>query len=115
LAAATLRRGDSGAAEWVKLGDSGRRFTAAFTVASSDPFWFELKDTEGFRNQEAVRYEVRAVKDEAPRVVIDEPEGDRDVPPEATVPVRITADDDYGLDLVRLLYRISSGSSEQSP
>ena len=49
-------------------------------------FWFDLKDTEGFRNREAVRYDVRGFRDEAPRVVIEEPRTDRDVPADSTIP-----------------------------
>ncbi|HEV3122086.1 MAG TPA: DUF4175 family protein, partial [Isosphaeraceae bacterium] len=112
LADAAMHRGDSGAVEPVTLGKGRLRFSTAFTVASSDPFWFSLRDSEGFRNQEAVRYEVRSIKDEAPRVVFEEPDSDRDVPPTATVPVRITADDDFGVQSVRLIYRVASGSPE---
>ena len=61
-------------------------FKTALTVKDNFNFWFDLKDTEGFRNREAVRYEVRGFCDEAPRVVIDEPKTDRDVPAEATIP-----------------------------
>ena len=71
-----------------------------------------MKDTEGFSNREAVRYDVRSFKDEAPRVVIDEPKTDRDVPADATVPVRIVLDDDFGIHSARLIYRVATGESE---
>src|SRR6185312_4613247 len=51
-------------------------------------------------------------KDEAPRVVIDEPKTDRDVPADATIPVRIVLDDDFGLGSARLIYRVATGESE---
>ena len=35
------------------------RFKTALTVKENFTFWFDLKDTEGFRNREAVRYDVR--------------------------------------------------------
>ena len=73
------------------------------------PFWFGLRDTEGFVNREAVRYDVRALRDEAPRVVIEEPPNDRDVPAEATVPVEFVVDDDYGIQSARILYQAASG------
>ena len=75
-------------------------------------FWFDLKDTEGFNNRDAVHYDVRGFRDEAPRVVIDEPKTDRDVPADATVPVRLILDDDYGLHSSRLIYRLATGDSE---
>ncbi|HEV3168422.1 MAG TPA: DUF4175 family protein, partial [Isosphaeraceae bacterium] len=112
IASAVLHRGESSGKEPVTIASSGKRLSTHFVVADSDPFWFALKDTEGFRNQEAVRYEVRSIRDEAPRVVIDEPDSDRDVPPEARVPVQITIDDDYGLQSARLLHRVASAGSE---
>ncbi len=71
-----------------------------------------MKDTEGFANREEGRFEVRSFRDEAPRVVIDEPKTDRDVPAEATVPVRVLVDDDFGIHSARLLYKIATGESE---
>ena len=49
------------------------RLQDAFTVKENTGFWFALKDTEGFRNRDAVRYDVAMFNDEAPRVMIDEP------------------------------------------
>ena len=69
----------------------GPRFRAGISVKDNFNFWFDLRDTEGFRNRDAVRYEVRSFADLAPRVVIDEPKSDRDVPAEATIPVRVDA------------------------
>ena len=96
----------------MKIEADGVRLSTAFPVKASQPFWVELKDTEGFSSQEVVRFDVRAIKDEAPRVTIDEPSHDRDVPAEATVPLAITVDDDYGIQLVRLVYKIAAGGSE---
>src|SRR5262249_21445989 len=73
IASAVLRRGEGASGDKVPIDSTGLKLSARFTLADSVPFWFELRDTEGFRSQEAVRYESRAVKDEAPRVVIDEP------------------------------------------
>lgn len=88
------------------------RLTTAFTVKESAPFWFELHDTEGFRNREAPRYDVRSIRDEAPRVVIDEPPNDRDVPAKALVPITFTVDDDFGIQSARIVYKIATGDSE---
>ncbi len=75
----------------MKIEGAGRTLTAGFAVKESQAFWVELKDTEGFASQEVVRFDVRAAKDEAPRVTIDDPTHDRDVPSGATVPLVITA------------------------
>ncbi len=86
LARAELRRGEvRPAARWLSI-RARTRFKTTLAVKGNFTFWFDLKDTEGFRNREAVRYDVRGFRDEAPRVVIDEPKTDRDVPADATDP-----------------------------
>ena len=112
IASALLRRGDSPAKEPVKILADGLSLSTAFDVKESQPFWLELKDTEGFASQEIIRFDVRVVKDEAPRVSVDEPSHDRDVPPGASVPLQFTIDDDFGIQLVRLVYKVAAGSSE---
>ena len=91
LAHAELRRGDQPAGGALAFDRARTRFKTTLAVKGNFTFWFELKDTEGFRNREAVQYDVRGFRDEAPRVVIDEPKTDRDVPADATVPVRVSA------------------------
>ncbi len=44
--------------------------------------------------------------------MFDEPKTDRDVPADATIPVRIVLDDDFGLHSARLIYRVATGESE---
>ena len=112
IASAILRRGDAVAKEPVKVGEDGLGLTTAFVVKESQPFWLELKDTEGFSSQEVVRFDIRVLKDEPPRVTIEEPTSDREVPAEATVPLQFTVDDDYGIQLVRLVYKVAAGHSE---
>ena len=102
LAHAELRIGEDPAGGALAFDASRTRFKTALPVKGSFTFWFDLKDTEGFRNREAVRYDVRGFRDEAPRVVIDEPKTDRDVPADATIPVRVVLDDDFGLHSARL-------------
>jgi hypothetical protein len=112
LARAELRRGDRPAGSPLACDQSGARFKTTLAVSGNFSFWFELKDTEGFQNREAVHYDVRGFRDEAPRVVIEEPKTDRDVPADATIPVKVVLDDDFGLHSSRLIYRLATGDSE---
>ncbi|MBV8130783.1 MAG: hypothetical protein JO114_24295 [Planctomycetaceae bacterium] len=112
LAAAELYLGDQPAAGSVAFNPARSGFQTSFPVKENVAFWFALKDAEGFRNRDSVRYDVRMFKDEAPRVVIAEPRTDRDVPADAMVPVRVELDDDFGLHSARLLYKVSAGDSE---
>ncbi|WP_406696676.1 DUF4175 family protein [Singulisphaera sp. Ch08] len=109
---ASLHLGESTAQQAVTFDQARTRLTTNFVVATSLPFWFELHDTDGFANREAPRYDVRAIRDEAPRVVIDQPPNDRDVPAKAVVPVQFTVDDDYGIQAAKILYQTASGGSE---
>ncbi len=112
IASAVLRRGEVSAKEPVAIDASRKVLTTRFSVKESQPFWVELKDTEGFSGQDVARFDIRAIRDEAPRVTIDDPSHDRDVPSGATIPLAITAEDDYGLQLVRLIYKVAAGGSE---
>ena len=112
LARAELRRGDQQVGAALAF-DAGRtRFKTTLDVKGNFSFWFELKDTEGFQNREAVKYDVRGFRDEAPRVVLDEPKSDRDVPADATIPIHVSLDDDFGLHSSRIIYRLATGDSE---
>ncbi len=112
IASATLRLGDAPAPGGVTLDKRRTKLAANFTLRGAQPFWFDLLDTEGFRNREAVKYDARAIRDEAPRVVIDEPVNDRDVPAQAMVPIAFTVDDDFGIQSARLVYKVATGGSE---
>jgi pimeloyl-ACP methyl ester carboxylesterase len=112
LTEAQLRIGDGPAGAALAFDASRTRFRAAVPVKGAFAFWFSLKDDDGFRNRDEVRYDVRGFRDEAPRVVIEEPKTDRDVPADATIPVRIMLDDDFGLHSARLIYRVATGESE---
>ena len=113
LRTASLRFGDATLPPTtVQLAPGGRGLTASFVAKESKPFWFDLLDTEGFKNAEIVRFDIRATRDEAPRVTVEDPAQDRDVPPGAVIPLKINVEDDFGLHLVRLVYKVSTGGSE---
>ena len=112
LELATLRLGEKLARTPVSLDATRTKLKASFTLADSHPIWFDLVDTEGFKNREVMRFDARAFADEAPRVVIDEPTNDRDVPAQATVPIAFTVDDDFGIQSARLIYKVATGGSE---
>ncbi len=112
LAAAELQFSDQQPALAVALDPLRTTLRASFPVHQNVAFSFALADSDGFRNRDPVRHDVRMFKDEPPRVVIVEPRTDRDIPPDALVPVRVELDDDFGLHSARLLYKVSAGESE---
>ncbi len=114
LKSSVLQLGETTSDAKILFDATRTQFTTYFNVKDSTPFWFDLRDTEGFRSREAVRFDLRAIRDEAPRVVIDDPANDRDVPVQATIPVTFTVDDDFGIQTARLLYQVARGDSEPS-
>jgi len=118
LASASLVRGEGQKPIAVAVDETKPTALAAtFTLDESGPITIAMTDTEGFRSQErdAVRFDLRSIKDEAPKVTVDDPANDRDVTPNADVPVEITADDDFGLGAIRLVYTVSVNGSEPGP
>ena len=112
LASATLKMGENRPDLATELDASKSRVKVAFALNESVPFWFDLLDQDGFKNRELVKFDARSLKDEAPRVVIDEPSNDRNVPASAKIPIKFSVDDDYGIQSGRLLYKIATGGSE---
>ncbi len=112
IARAELRLGEKASAGPVALDAARTTLTTSFDLTESVSFWFDMVDTEGFKNREAVRTDVRAFNDEAPRVTIEEPPHDRDIPAKATVPVVFQVSDDFGIHSARLIYKVAAGGSE---
>ena len=112
LASASLKIGANRPNLETELDASKTHLKVAFTLKESVPFWFELLDQDGFKNRELVKFDARSLKDEAPRVVIDEPSNDRNVPANAKIPIKFSVDDDFGIQAGRLLYKIAAGGSE---
>ena len=92
----------------VKLGGEGRRLSASFVIEAADvhSWWLELEDTEGFRDAEPPRYEVRGLLDVEPEISIDVPAADLQATADATVRIRTTARDDLGIKEIRLVYQV---------
>jgi hypothetical protein len=101
----------------VDLRDGGRTLVAHFPARASGAFEFVLRDTEGFRGQprDAVRFDLDAIKDAPPQVTLLEPPGNRDVTPNAVVPLAIEAADDFGLEKVWIEYSVAFDDSAPEP
>ncbi|MBW3541670.1 MAG: hypothetical protein KY476_15485, partial [Planctomycetes bacterium] len=86
----------------------GRELKASFVIRDAGVYswWLDLEDRQGFANPDAPRYEIRGIADQIPQVSIEEPASSMLVTPDAEIPLRISARDDLGLKLVRLVYRI---------
>lgn len=98
----------------VSIEEDGARLLASIDAQGAGSYWFSLRDRDGFSNPEATRYELRTVVDTPPLALIVEPQFDVSVPASATVPLRIRAEDDFGLQLIRLLYTVTKPDSAEA-
>lgn len=85
------------------LGQDNTTFSAAFTVEKSGSYWFELTDSEGFESS-IERWEILAIPDAPPKVVVEQPAANLFVTPLAIVPLRAAATDDLAIREVALEY-----------
>lgn len=93
--------------ETIQLADDQRKLKTSFVVerAGADSYWFELADTEDFRDPEPPRYELTGIADAVPDVYIEQPQADLQVTADAIVPLRVAARDDLALRELRVRFR----------
>ncbi len=97
-----------------RLGQDNKTFSAAFTVEKSGSYWFELTDSEGFESS-IERWEILAIPDAPPTVVLEQPSANIFVTPLAVVPLRALAADDLALREIVLEYRRKDSPSGRLP
>ena len=92
----------------LELHDDQRQFSTVFDIkdAVAGSYWFELTDTQGFTDREAVRYELRGIADSVPDITIETPVTDVMLTADAELPVEVLAKDDLGLREVRITYQV---------
>jgi hypothetical protein len=107
LKSAQLRIGERPGID-LAIDNDGLHFTAAFEIkdAAASSYWFELTDTLGFTDREAVHYELRGFADGVPEVNVENPVADVQLTADAVLPVKILAKDDLGLRDVRIAYQV---------
>jgi hypothetical protein len=76
-----------------------RFFSGEFTVSQNGQYCFQLESADGFRSVRPDSFRVEAVPDRNPlvRILLPESETER-VSPEAAVRIRVSANDDYGIE-----------------
>ena len=110
-----------GSGKRVRLQISGdsRDFTvpaangAAVVVERSGSYWFELADREGLTGV-GEHWDIEAVPDAVPTVVIEQPSGSLLVTPQAVVSLRLAAQDDLAIRKISLAFRRTPAAREES-
>lgn len=89
--------------EWKRDGDHVA--VAHFQAAESMRFTVRATDVDGFENTAAQEYDLLVREDAMPTVQIEEPRRSEDRTPEAAFPLRVVAEDDYGITSAQLVVR----------
>ncbi len=97
-----LLRFEGGRTVQMALSEDGLGASVNFRIDRDTSYWLELKDREGLRNRNVVRFQIRALEDRAPEVFLVEPQGTSYVTPKAVLTVRGSAKDDFGVGRVWL-------------
>lgn len=88
--------------------------SATIKPTETSVYEFQLVDTEGLENRKPVRFSIRVMEDEAPRVRIKLEGAGEMITADAVLPLEVEASDAYGLADVALHYRLSREDSVAS-
>ncbi|MFP4057242.1 MAG: hypothetical protein ACLF0G_10270 [Candidatus Brocadiia bacterium] len=83
-----------------------RRLRGSFVLREGQKHYaIELVDTEGLGNSPPAVYRLDVRTDRAPDVKLPEPGRNKKITPKAVVPIRVVAEDDYGMTRLRFVFR----------
>lgn len=90
-----------------------RRFTVAIVPEQTHTYHFALIDELGLENRRPVRFAVRVIEDEAPRVRLKLSGAGEMVTPEAILPMEVEFTDTYGLATAELVHRLMREEAQE--
>lgn len=93
----------------LKLEKAGRRYTTNFKISKDQHYHFTLQDTMGYENANPITYHISVIEDQNPFVRILVPGRDVELPENMTLPLRVLAQDDYGVSKLVLAYQLVPG------
>jgi len=89
---------------------------ASWVAKDSFRFRVQATDTDGFTNTGLEEYEIVVKPDQLPTVMIESPRKNVDRTPDAYLPLQVLAEDDFGIDSLRLLVdRIAVAPDPKDP
>jgi hypothetical protein len=86
--------------------------TTIFAIRRNDAYHVDLVDTLGFESDPSVTYRVEMIDNEYPRITSMDPGADKEVTPEAEVPLELDTADDFALAGASLSYRVGEAATE---
>jgi hypothetical protein len=92
-----------------------RVFAGLFEVVDlSSEYELRLQAENGLSNRDPIRYVVKGLKDEPPRITVQDPVGDEFISELCERPLEIRVEDDYGVARIVLEYRVIAQQAEKS-
>lgn len=91
----------------------GNTLTTTIDVVADGNYTVELLCIDGFNNEIPIEYNIKAIPDAAPEVVIKEPGRDIKTTKLGEVEIIAEATDDYGLAELKLRYHFGVGESQE--
>lgn len=92
-----------------------REGSVVFEVRQNAAYRLDLVDTMGFESDPSVTYRVEMIDNEYPRIESMVPMGDKEVTPQAELPIRLEVSDDFALAAVALSYRVGKSATMTVP
>lgn len=94
---------------------NGNQLVATFPVMETRTFNFHLVDEAGLNNPRPVRFSIRVIKDEPPRIDLRiEGVGDM-ITSEAILPLQVSCEDEYGIGALELTYQLLREDEKIAP
>jgi hypothetical protein len=92
-----------------------RVFSGSFEVTDvSSEYELRLGAENGLSNRDPIRFTVKGLKDEPPRITVQDPLGDEFITELCERPLEIKVEDDYGVARIVLEYRVLAQQPEKS-
>ena len=114
--AAELRLVQAGKTNIITLSTNSLELEGRFALRTSGTYTVHLVAAEtGFDNKFSPQYELRALPDLVPRVVLESPKTDTIVPPEEVLVVKGAAQDDIGLARLVQLVQVNASNWVETP
>lgn len=92
---------------------AGSRATAHLVLSKDQSYQILLLDQKGISNSDPIEYQLKAIRDEDPRISIVLPGRDIDLADEKRLPLLLKLHDDFGFTRLRLGYRLVHSRYEQ--
>ncbi len=91
----------------------GERYVATISPKDTQTYHFSLVDEFGLEDKQPIRFALRVVKDEPPRVRMKLPGVGEMVTPEAVLPIELEFADTYGLASAELVFQVTRDDARE--